>query len=71
MAWGLNMGLLIRILGRYAVGALAGLLAYAGLPPAVVDAIHNDPEIAALVALGVAGVIEWATVVARRAGWLT
>lgn len=65
------MGLLIRILGRYAVGALAGLLAYAGLPPAVIDAIRNDPEIAALIGIGVAALIEWATMVARRHGWLT
>ena len=65
------MGLWARILGRYAVGALIGLLAYAGLPADVVAAVKDDPEITAGVTLAVAGLIEWATVQARKRGWLT
>ncbi len=65
------MGLWTRILARYLVGALIGLLAYAGLPTEVVDLVKNDPEITAGVTLAVAGVIEWATMVARKKGWLT
>lgn len=65
------MGLWARILGRYIVGALIGLLAYAGLPADVIELVKNDPEITAGVTLAVAGVIEWATTVARKKGWLT
>ena len=65
------MGLWSRILGRYLVGALIGLLAYAGLPADVVAAVRDDPEIMAGVTLAVAGLIEWATVQARKRGWLT
>lgn len=65
------MGLWARILGRYLVGALVALLAYAGLPADVVDVVRNDPEITAGVTLAVAGVIEWATTVARKKGWKT
>lgn len=65
------MGLWTRILARYLVGALIGLLAYAGLPTEVVDLVKNDPEITAGVTLAVAGGIEWATMVARKKGWLT
>ena len=65
------MGLLVRILSRYLVGALAGLLLYAGLPADVVTLIKNDPEITALIGLAVAAATEWATVQARRRGWLT
>lgn len=65
------MGLWSRILGRYLVGALIALLAYAGLPTEVVDLVKNDPEITAGVTLAVAGVIEWATTVARKKGWKT
>lgn len=65
------MGLWTRILGRYLVGALIGLLAYAGLPVDVIELVKADPEITAGVTLAVAGVIEWATTVARKKGWLT
>lgn len=65
------MGLWARILGRYVVGALIGLLAYAGLPADVVAMVKADPEVTAGVTLAVAGLIEWATVQARKRGWLT
>lgn len=65
------MGLWVRIAARYLIGGLAGLLVYAGLPPEVIDMVRNDPEIAAGVALALAGLVEWATVFARRRGWLT
>lgn len=65
------MGLWTRILGRYVVGALIGLLAYAGLPADVVAMVKDDPEVTAGVTLAVAGLIEWATVQARKRGWLT
>lgn len=65
------MGLWSRILGRYLVGAMIGLLAYAGLPADVIDLVKSDPEVTAGVTLVVAGVIEWATNVARKRGWLT
>lgn len=65
------MGLWSRILGRYLVGAMIGLLAYAGLPADVIDLVKSDPEVTAGVTLAVAGVIEWATNVARKRGWLT
>lgn len=65
------MGLWSRILGRYLVGALVGLLAYAGLPHDVIEIIRNDPEITTGVTLAVAALIEWLTVQARRRGWLT
>lgn len=65
------MGLLTRILGRYVVGALIGLLAYAGLPPDLLATVKADPEITVGVTLGIAGLIEWVTVQARKKGWLT
>ena len=65
------MGLWSRILARYLIGALAGLLAYAGLPPEVIEAVRTDPEIFAGVTLLMAGLVEWVTTVARRRGWLT
>lgn len=65
------MGLWSRILGRYVVGAMLGLLAYAGLPADFVDVVRNDPEITTVVTLGIAGLIEWITVKARKLGWLT
>lgn len=65
------MGLWTRILTRYLIGGIAGLLAYAGLPPDVIEAVRSDPEIVAAVALALAGAVEWLTVVARRRGWLT
>jgi hypothetical protein len=65
------MGLWSRILGRYLVGALIGLLAYAGLPADVIDLVRNDPEITLAVTVFVGGVIEWVTVQARKRGWLT
>jgi hypothetical protein len=65
------MGLWTRILGRYLVGAVIGLLAYAGLPADLVAAVKDDPEITAGVTLVLAALIEWVTVQARRRGWLT
>lgn len=65
------MGLWTRILARYLVGALAGLLLYAGLPADVVAMVKNDPEITAGIGLAVAALVEWLTVQARRRGWLT
>lgn len=65
------MGLWFRILARYLVGVIGGLLAYAGLPAEVVDMVKSDPEIAAGIGLALAALIEWLTVIARRRGWLT
>lgn len=65
------MGLWVRIASRYLIGALAGLLIYAGLPADLVEAVRHDPEIATGVTLALAGFVEWVTVVARRRGWLT
>lgn len=65
------MGLWSRILARYLIGALAGLLVYAGLPPDVIEMVRTDPEIFAGVTLLMAGLVEWVTTVARRRGWLT
>ena len=65
------MGLWMRILARYLIGGLAGVLVWIGLPPEVVEAVRNDPEIVAAVALACAGLIEWITTVARRKGWMT
>ena len=65
------MGLWTRILARYLVGALAGLLLYAGLPADVVAMVKSDPEITAGIGLAVAALVEWLTVQARRRGWLT
>lgn len=65
------MGLWARILARYLVGALAGLLLYAGLPTDVVATVKADPEITAGVGIAVAALIEWLTNVARKRGWQT
>ena len=65
------MGLWTRILARYLVGALAGLLLYAGLPADVVAMVKSDPEITAGFGLAVAALVDWLTVLARRRGWLT
>lgn len=65
------MGLWTRILARYLVGALAGLLLYAGLPADVVAMVKSDPEITAGIGIAVAALVEWLTVQARRRGWLT
>jgi hypothetical protein len=65
------MGLWARIAARYLIGALGGLFAYAGLPPSVVDAVRQDPEITAGVTLALVAGVEWATVFARKRGWLT
>ena len=65
------MGLWTRIAARYLIGALAGMLAWAGMPAEVVDMIVQDPEIVAGVTLALAAGVEWVTVVARRRGWLT
>ncbi len=65
------MGLWSRILARYLVGALAGVLIYAGLPTELVEAVRNDPELTAGIGIAVAALVEWLTVVARNRGWLT
>lgn len=65
------MGLWARILGRYGVGAIVGLLLSIGLPADVADAIKDDPEIVAAVSLAIGGLIEWLTTVARKRGWST
>lgn len=65
------MGLWTRIVARYGIGALAGLLLYAGLPVDVVDMIRNDPEIATGITLALAALVEYLTVFARKHGWLT
>ena len=65
------MGLWARIISRYFVGVLAGLLLYAGLPVDVVDAVKHDPELVAGVSIALAGLVEWLTVIARRRGWMT
>ena len=65
------MGLLTRILARYLIGALAGILIYAGLPKDLINMVRNDPEITAgMIALIGAG-IEGVTVLVRRRGWFT
>lgn len=65
------MGLFVRIMARYLVGILGGVLLYAGLPADMVEMIKADPEITAFIGLAVAALVEWVTVVARRRGWLT
>jgi len=65
------MGLWTRIIGRYVVGILVGLLAYANLPADWLEMVKSDPEITTGVTLAVASLIEWLTVQARRRGWLT
>jgi len=65
------MGLLFRIAARYLIGALAGLMLWAGIPPEVIEMITQDPEIVMGVTLAMAGLVEWVTVQARRRGWLT
>lgn len=65
------MGLWTRILARYLVGALAGVLIYAGLPTDLVATVKADPEITTGATLAVAALVEWVTVMARRRGWLT
>ena len=67
----MKMLLWTRIISRYLVGAMGGVLVYAGLPHDVVAAIKNDPELTAGIGLALAALIEWLTVVARRRGWLT
>ncbi len=65
------MGLWMRIAARYLIGALAGVLVWAGLPAEVVEMIRQDPEIVTGVTLALAALVEWVTVVARKRGWLT
>ena len=65
------MGLWLRILARYLVGIIGGVLVYAGLPPDMVALIRDDPELLAGVGIILAAIVEWLTVVARRHGWLT
>lgn len=65
------MGLWTRIFARYLIGALGGVLIYAGLPADLVATVKADPEITTGVTLAVAALVEWLTVVARKKGWLT
>lgn len=65
------MGLWMRIAARYLIGALAGVLVWAGLPAEVVEMIMQDPEIVTGVTLALVAFVEWITVVARKRGWLT
>lgn len=65
------MGLWLRIAARYLIGGMAGLLAYAGLPPEVIEIIRQDPEIATGVTLALVAAVEWITVEARKRGCLT
>lgn len=65
------MGLWTRILARYLVGGMVGVLAYAGLPADVIDMVKSDPEVTAAVTLAVGAGVEGLTVLARRRGWLT
>ena len=66
-----DMMLWMRILTRYLVGALGGLLIYAGLPADIVNEVKNDPEILAGIGLAVAALVEWITVVVRKPGGKT
>lgn len=66
-----DMMLWMRILTRYLVGALGGLLIYAGLPADIVNEVKNDPEILAGIGLAVAALVEWITVVVRKRGGKT
>lgn len=60
--------LLARIILRYPAGLLLGL---AFVPPEVIEAIKNDPDMVALVGLGLTGAVELLTVIARRLGYKT
>lgn len=62
------MSVWFRIAARYMAGIL---LAYGIVPQDIADIIANDPEVAASIGLAIMGVIEIATVVARRLGWKT
>lgn len=65
------MGLWVRIAARYLVGAIGGLLLYAGLPADLVHMVKSDPEFMAGIGIALAALVEWATVFARRRGWFT
>lgn len=65
------MGLWARIAARYLIGGLAGLLVYAGMPADVIEVIRQDGEIITGVTLALVAGVEWATVFARKRGWLT
>lgn len=62
------MMLLARIFLRYPAGFLLGLTL---LPPEVIEAIKNDPDMVALVGIALTGAVELVTVIARRLGWKT
>lgn len=60
------MGPYIRIALRY----VAGYLVIKGLLPAdLAEMIANDPEIVALIGLGIGAAVEGAYALARRFGW--
>ena len=65
------MGLWTRILARYFVGGMVGVLIYAGLPADMIDLVKNDPEVMAGVTVAIGAGVEGVTVLARRRGWLT
>ncbi len=60
------MGPYVRIGLRYVAGIL---VAKAILPPDLADLIANDPEIAALIGVGIAAIVEAAYGLARKFGW--
>ncbi|MBX3532599.1 MAG: hypothetical protein KF849_18530 [Rhizobiaceae bacterium] len=68
------MGAIARIIARYGIGALAGYLAAKGLP---VDGLANDPEVVALIEMGITGfltvvpayIVERFYVLAKKRGW--
>lgn len=62
------MAVYLRIGLRYVAGYLflKGLL-----PEDLANAIANDPEIAALIGLGIGAAVEGAYALARRLGWAT
>ena len=61
-------GLLARIILRYPAGLLLGLTL---LPPDVIEAIKNDPDLVALVGIGLTAAIELYYKIAKRRGWRT
>lgn len=57
---------IVRIVLRYAAGVL---LAKGLLPQEIADMIANDPELAAMVGVGIMAGVEGFYVLARRFGW--
>jgi len=57
---------IVRIVLRYAAGVL---LAKGLLPQEIADMIANDPELAALIGVGIMAGVEGFYVMARKFGW--